>query len=1295
VRYRCFTASGLLLALLGLSQPGAADIPAGYTAESVSVDLAAEIDKVARIPERFAVEVPHPFSALSHGYWQTAGATRVWHYALRVPGAVSLSFHAPRVALPASAVLRVSGASEQYRYTTRDLHNGELWSRIARGDTLAFTLTVAAAEAARVAFDVASLQAGFRSLGGRGPNHPHYDALRGGPQTSSGVSSCVENFECHVTSANLGPGQASVTLVIENLGLCSGVLLNDVPEDGIPYVLTARHCENGNPDGGDPGAASGVTAYFDATTPCGQPLDSIYSASTAAITGATTVVEQQDAWLIRFNGPVPVSDAFYSGWDATGATFVGGYTAHYGEGNTRQFTGWYGQAYYQQVPGSELNVGFESTFWDLVNQIGSIAPGASGGGVFDANNHLVGTVVRGVAQSSQVNSPGVCPVVPPPAPSPQTATGFATAFSGIFASTADPLSTTGAATLRSVLDPQATGALVLDGQWHPMAFTASSAASLTGTLVTLTWDAPGAASCTASGGAAGDGWGGSLAASGNLALTEYNPGAVAYNISCPTAVGQSSAQVTVSWSLAAPAATLQVASAPNTFVGSAIQLSWSSTVTPCVATGGSPGDGWAGTLAGYGTLAVTESTAGTFTYGVTCGSGARSASAQTQFTFVGPSATLQDGGVSLVNIGQPITLTGSGNGVSCTTSGGASGDGWTGVNFLNLGLYTLTEQIPGTYTYTLTCTGNGTATASASVTVTFSNGPPQVTLSTSPSAPTIRSSFLHVSWVASVAPCSVTVSGYSSNTLSGYGYVAYYDDSENVIGPYTYTVTCGAGANTASATTTVNWVGTPQVGFVASSPLVVTGQPDSLSWVADAAPCTTGGGTAGDGWTGSFASATGYLAVTETAPGTYSYTITCGSGAQMASAQTTVTVSAAPVFATLTASPATGALGGPPVVLTWNSNTSPCQPSGGSGYDGWLQSTASSGSASIMEVDPGTYNFQISCGAGLNYSASAQVSVAFTGPARPTFTTSTTYANAGQPFTLSWQSSDGSSCTALLGAPGDGWSGALPPSGTKQIIEQVPGPYAYQLKCGVAGISQLGVEVDPASPVGQPPPPTTVQLSASSANPLVGQSISLTWSSSQAMSCSASGGSGSDGWQGSLALSGSTTISETTAGPYVFAISCSGTGSAGAQTTVVFGAAPSDSLSTSANSVTTGQSFTLTWNSSGATSCTAGGGSAADGWQGDLYVAGSTTVTESTAGSYTYTLTCSAQDSIGTETAESQQQVTVTAARPSAGGGSGGGGGGGAIDYSTIAALALLTLDRLRRKPGGVRRFFAFAAPLS
>jgi hypothetical protein len=105
-------------------------------------------------------------------------------------------------------------------------------------------------------------------------------------QQGSGNAACITNYECQIASNNTPPGSATVALVIGDVDQCSGSLINDVPGDNTPYVLTARHCETGLLGGGDPGAASAVTVYWDATTPCGAALGSIYDTSIAIQTGA-------------------------------------------------------------------------------------------------------------------------------------------------------------------------------------------------------------------------------------------------------------------------------------------------------------------------------------------------------------------------------------------------------------------------------------------------------------------------------------------------------------------------------------------------------------------------------------------------------------------------------------------------------------------------------------------------------------------------------------------------------------------------------------------------------------------------------------------------------------------------------------------------------------------------------------------------------------------------------------------------------------------------------------------------
>ena len=95
--------------------------------------------------------------------------------------------------------------------------------------------------------EIDSFQAGYRSLGHATPDNPHYRQLVG-QSTSSG--SCTLNYSCQAVAANQGPANATVAIIVNNEYQCTGTLLNDTQSDGTPYVLTARHCENGSSAGG-------------------------------------------------------------------------------------------------------------------------------------------------------------------------------------------------------------------------------------------------------------------------------------------------------------------------------------------------------------------------------------------------------------------------------------------------------------------------------------------------------------------------------------------------------------------------------------------------------------------------------------------------------------------------------------------------------------------------------------------------------------------------------------------------------------------------------------------------------------------------------------------------------------------------------------------------------------------------------------------------------------------------------------------------------------------------------------
>jgi Protein of unknown function (DUF3443) len=187
-------------------------------------------------------------------------------------------------------------------------------------------------------------------------------------------------------------------------------------------------------------------------------------------------------------------------------------------------------------------------------------------------------------------------------------------------------------------------------------------------------------------------------------------------------------------------------------------------------------------------------------------------------------------------------------------------------------------------------------------------------------------------------------------------------------------------------------------------------------------------------------------------------------------------------------------------------------------------------------------------------------------------------------------------------------------------------PLLLAVGCGGGGSSNSG------SGSGGTPPNPTLNLIATP--PLVtrGSSATLVWSSSNATSCTASGG-----WSGSKATSGSASTGAITSSA-AFTLTCSGASgtTAVAETVHVTLTTPNPSLSLRASppSVTHGSSTTLTWSSSNATSCTASGG-----WSGNEATSG--TMTETPTATTTYTLTCSGAS--GTTPAVASATVTVAA----------------------------------------------------
>jgi hypothetical protein len=362
-----------------------------------------------------------------------------------------------------------------------------------------------------------------------------------------------------------------------------------------------------------------------------------------------------------------------------------------------------------------------------------------------------------------------------------------------------------------------------------------------------------------------------------------------------------------------------------------------------------------------------------------------------------------------------------------------------------------------------------------------------------------------------------------------------------------YTLTCSTEDGSSSDSITVSVIAdapsvpAPVVNLSVSSASIEQGQSATLSWSSSYADSCVASG----GWSGTRSTA-GSQSVSPSQ--TAIYTLTCSGAGGSVSDNVSITVDTPPPPApvvNLSASRTSIELG-QSATLSWStSNASSCSASGS-----WGGSRSTSGTRSVSPTSTATYI--LSC-SGEGGSASDSVTVTVTAPPPvPVVNLSVSSASIeqGQSATLIWGSTDADSCVAS-----GSWSGTRNTTGSQNISPSQTA--SYTLTCsGAGGSASDSVTVTVVAPTPAP----LVNLSVSSASIEQGQSTALSWSSTNADSCVASGG-----WSGTRSTMGSQSVSPASTATYT--LTCSGAGGSA-----------SDSITVTVNDPpASGQDVNLSW----------------------------------------------------------------------------------------------------------------------
>jgi hypothetical protein len=612
----------------------------------------------------------------------------------------------------------------------------------------------------------------------------------------------------------------------------------------------------------------------------------------------------------------------------------------------------------------------------------------------------------------------------------------------------------------------------------------------------LAWTTTGAQRCVGS----GPGWSrtyeGKAAAQGSFTTVELNARNNEFSFTCTGAGGTSVRSLTVT-ALSQPKVTLE-ASSDRALPGGSVQLTWrSQDATSCTASGAP----FTGTKSTSGTERLSDLTKGTKTFKLSCKGLGGSGSDDLKVTVIAkPTLTFSASRAQIAeNSGTQLRWR-STDASGCLASGDWSGPQNTSGNVA-------TGNLSSDRRYTLTCTGlNGDVKETVTVEVVAA---PVVSLSISDEVVAPGES-VTLDWAVERAQ-SCTASG-GPFTGSKSASVGRETLSNLTRGARTLKLTCKGIGGTTSAEVKLNVIAKPTLTLSASRSPIGENTGTQLRWRAtDATSCLASGDWSGpQNTSGSFD--TGALASDKT------YRLTCtGLNGEV---EETLTVEVIPAPTVSLSLSDTLVEPGTAVTVSWESEYAQSCSASGSGWSGSRELT---GTESVTFATPNKRVFTLTCrGVGGSKTATADLGV-FPRPQILSFTADPSPVQAGQTTTLKWQTQDTRSCTAS-GA----WSGTQARNSTGKaspVLTQRTN--VLTLTCqGDGGETSESVTVEAQ---GAP----EITLSADRTLVTSGENATLTWTSTDATSCTASGA-----WSGNKALSGSETSAALETGSYTFTLNC-------------------------------------------------------------------------------------------------------------------------------------------------------------
>jgi lysyl endopeptidase len=335
-------------------------------------------------PARSGILLEVNFNLGNSGTWDTlADRTLIWRCGFHISGARLLSLvfkpfqlkSGVRIYLYDPLQQNILGAfSDLNNKATRVLATGQV-----TGDILIMELQVPRFVGYPGDLTIAGIGCDFAQNSDMKPDKDGWFGLSG---------NCNVDINCLKEPAYQQVKNAVVRIVYQGGERCTGTLLNNTHQDGRNYLLTAEHCIHSEDN------ANSAVFYFSYESPyCGGPDGS----SAKSVSGATlrATSSNLDFSLLELLEPIPMNyHPYYAGWDITSDPPPSAFSIHHPQGDVKKIS-----TEKDPLTISSFGSNYDPNKHWLVShwETGTTEVGSSGGGLFDPENRLRGSLTGGQA----------------------------------------------------------------------------------------------------------------------------------------------------------------------------------------------------------------------------------------------------------------------------------------------------------------------------------------------------------------------------------------------------------------------------------------------------------------------------------------------------------------------------------------------------------------------------------------------------------------------------------------------------------------------------------------------------------------------------------------------------------------------------------------------------------------------------------------------------------------------------------------------------------------------------------